>query len=71
MLVAIDPLIGVSVSKDFNTNVRITGHYGDPAAQTCREIGRVPGMGTPEPAAGTIAHCRGTFVVTHVVPLQP
>jgi hypothetical protein len=71
MLVAIDPVIGVAVGKDFNTNVRITGHYEDPAARTCREIGRVPGMGTPEPAAGTIEHCRGTFVVTHVVPLQP
>jgi hypothetical protein len=71
ILVAIDPVIGVAVSKDFNTNVRITGHFDDPAAQTCREIGRVPGMGTPEPAAGTIDHCRGMFVVTHVVPLQP
>jgi hypothetical protein len=71
MLVAIDPVLGVSVSKDYNTNVRITGHFDDTAAQTCREIGRVPGMGTPEPAAGTTEHCRGTFVVTRVVPLQP
>jgi len=71
LLVAVDPASGISLPGRISMNVRITGHYDDPAAQTCREIGRVPGMGTPEPAAGTIEGCRRTFVVTHVVPLQP
>jgi hypothetical protein len=71
LLVAVDPASGVSLGKFVDTNVRITGHYDDPAAQTCRETGRVTGMGTPEPAAGTIERCRRTFVVTQVVPLQP
>ena len=71
LLVTVDPASGASLSGHFNTNVRITGHYDDPAAQTCRETGRVAGMGTPEPAAVTVERCRRTFVVTQVVPLQP
>jgi hypothetical protein len=71
LLVAVDPVSGASLSGHFNTNVRITGHYDDPAAQTCRETGRVAALGTPEPAAATIEGCRRRFVVTQVVPLQP
>jgi len=71
LLVAVDPASGISLPGRISMNVRITGHYDDPAAQTCRETGRVAGMGTPEPAAVTIEGCRGRFVVTHVVPLQP
>ena len=71
LLVAVDPASGASLSGHFNTNVRITGHYDDPAAQTCRETGRVAALGTPEPAALTVEGCRRRFVVTQVVPLQP
>ena len=71
LLAAVDPAVAVSVSGHLNSSVRITGHFDDPAAQTCRETGRVPGMGTPEPAAGTIEHCRRTFVITNLVPLGP
>lgn len=72
LIVAVDPAGGISLSEHFNTNVRITGHYDDPAAQTCRETGRSPALGgTPEPVAETIDRCRRTFVVTQVVPLQP
>ena len=72
LLVVVDPASGVSLSEHFYTNVRITGHYDDPAAQTCRETGRSPAIGgTPEPAAETIARCRGFFVVTQVVPVHP
>jgi hypothetical protein len=71
LLAAVDPATAASVSGQLNSNVRITGHFDDPAAPTCRETGRVPGMGTPEPAAGTIEHCRSTFVITHLVPLGP
>ena len=71
LLVAVDPASGVSLGKFVDTNVRITGHYDDPAAQTCRETGRVAALGTPEPAALTVEGCRRRFVVTQVVPLQP
>jgi len=71
LLVAVDPTSPISVSDHVFTNVRITGHFDDPAARTCRETGRVPGTGTPEPAAGTIERCRRTFVVTHMAPFRP
>jgi hypothetical protein len=69
--VVVDPASGASLSGHFNTNVRITGHYDDPAAQTCHETGRAAALGTPEPAAVTIESCRQKFVVTQVVPLKP
>lgn len=71
LLAAVDPATAASVSKHLDSNVRIAGHFDDPAAQICRETGRVPGMGTPEPAAGAIEHCRRTFVITDVVTLGP
>lgn len=71
LLVVVDPASGVSLSEHFNTKVSITGHFDDPAAQTCHETGRAAALGTPEPAAVTIESCRGKFVVTQVVPLKP
>jgi len=71
LIVAVDPAIGASMPELIGTNVRITGHYDDPAAKTCRETARVAEMGTPGPAKATIEQCRSTFVVTQVVPLQP
>lgn len=72
LMAAVDPSSGISLSSHLNSNVRVTGHYDDPAAQTCRETGRSAGVGgTPEPLASTIERCRRTFVVTEVLPLQP
>jgi hypothetical protein len=70
LMVVVDPASGVSLSAHFNTNVRISGHYDDPAAQTCRATVGSAALGSPEPAAGTVERCRGTFVVTGVVSLQ-
>lgn len=67
LLVVVDPTGGVSLSAYLDTNVRLTGHFDDPAAQTCREIERIPGE-SPRPAAEVIDSCRSTFVVTQVVP---
>ena len=71
LIVAVDPATGASMSEHTGTNVRITGHFDDPAAQTCLETGRADALETPDPAAVTIERCRRTFVVTQVVPLQP
>ena len=68
--VALDPASGISWSELVGMNARVTGHFDDPAAQTCIEIGRAFGE-TPGPAAGAIEACRRTFVVTQVVPLKP
>jgi hypothetical protein len=69
LTVAIDPVSALSLP--LNTDVRITGHFEDPAAQTCNETERPPLVGgTPEPAADTIERCRRTFVVTGVAPLD-
>jgi hypothetical protein len=70
LVVSVDPASGISFSDYLDKNVRITGHYDDPAAQTCRETWRAPDIGaTPEPAAATIEGCRRKFVVTQVAPL--
>lgn len=70
LTVAIDPASGISLA-DPNTNVRVTGHFDDPAAQTCQVTEPLPSSlgGTPEPSAQVIERCRMTFVVTEVVPL--
>jgi hypothetical protein len=81
LIVAVDPASSASMSENTGalyeavlgsiTNVRITGHFDDPAAKTCRETARVAEMGTPEPAKATIEQCRMRFVVTQAVPLKP
>jgi hypothetical protein len=70
LTVAVDPTSGVSLTGP-NTNVRITGHFDDPAAQTCQVTEALPSSltGTPEPRSVIIERCRTTFVVTDVVPL--
>jgi hypothetical protein len=52
------------------TDVRVTGHFDDAAAQTCRDTEPEPGAETPAPAAEIIDRCRNTFVITAVVPLD-
>jgi hypothetical protein len=69
MLVAFDPASPVEIGNF--TDARVTGHYDDPAAQTCHETERAPAIGgTPQPTAETIAQCRRTFVVTELIPLE-
>jgi hypothetical protein len=70
LFVAIDPASGISLAEYFDTDVRVTGHFDDAAAQTCREIEPIPGE-SPRPAAEVIESCRRIFVVTQVVPLAP
>ena len=68
LTVAIDPASGISLG-DANTDVRVTGHFDDPAAQTCQLTEPLPSSlgGTPEPPAQVIQRCRMMFVVTEVV----
>jgi hypothetical protein len=70
LAVAIDPAAGISLG-DANTAVQVTGHFDDPAAQTCQVTEALPSSlgGTTEPRSMTIERCRATFVVTEVVPL--
>jgi hypothetical protein len=70
LTVASDPASGISLG-DANTAVRVTGHFDDPAAQTCQVTEPLPSSlgGTPEPQSVIIERCRTTFVVTEVVPL--
>jgi hypothetical protein len=67
MSVAVDPASGVSLG-DPNTNVRVTGHFDDPAAQTCQLTEPSPGQSL-DPVALSIEPCRQHFVVTEAVPL--
>jgi len=69
LTVAVDPVSGASMG-DPNTNVRLTGHFDDAAAQTCRVTEPLPGE-SPEAGAVTIENCRRIFVVTQAVPLEP
>lgn len=75
LFVAVDPSADLSSISEPYAQVRVTGHFDDPAAQTCRATQSFPGESpepvavTPEPVAETIERCRRTFVVTQVAPL--
>jgi hypothetical protein len=68
LFVAVEPSVTVSGSEPF-LQVRVTGHFDDPAAQTCRETQLGGGAQSLAPAAETIERCRRTFVITELVPL--
>ena len=70
LFVAVDPSVSFSPAEPF-AQVRVTGHFDDPAALTCRETQLGGGAETLAPVADTIERCRRVFVVTQVVPLQP
>jgi predicted small lipoprotein YifL len=70
LFVAVDPSVSFSPAGPF-PQVRVTGHFDDPAALTCRETQLGGGAATLAPAADTIESCRRVFVVTQVVPIQP
>ncbi len=69
LFVAIDPSVSPSLVFGPYAQVRVTGHFDDPAAQTCRDTGSLPGE-SPAPVAEIIERCRNTFVVTDVVELE-
>ena len=63
LFVAIDP--SITAFPDAGTTVRVTGHFDDPAAQTCHDTFALPDA-SPEPAETVIARCERQFVVTGV-----
>jgi hypothetical protein len=69
LFVAVDPSASLSLPSEPFAQVQVTGHFDDPAAQTCRETLLGGGAESLAPAAETIARCRSTFVVTGVEPL--
>jgi hypothetical protein len=69
--VGVDPSASLSIPSEPFAQVRVTGHYDDPAAQTCHETALGGDAATLAPAAETIDRCRRTFVVTEVVALEP
>ena len=69
LFVAVDPSASLSVPSEPYPQVRVTGHFDDPAAQTCRATEPFPGV-SPEPVSVMIENCRRQFVVTQVEPLQ-
>jgi hypothetical protein len=69
LFVAVDPSVSASFSEPFS-QVRVTGHFDDPAAQTCRETQLGGGAESLAPTAETTERCRRTFVITDVVLLS-
>lgn len=69
VFVAIDPSADLSSISEPMMQVRVTGHFDDPAAQTCHETQLGGGAASLAPVAETIEQCRRTFVVTDVAPL--
>ena len=63
LFVAIHPSASLSIPNQPYAQVRVTGHFDDPAAQTCRET-QLGDAETLAPAADTIERCRRVFVVT-------
>lgn len=71
MFAALDPASGLkrnNLAILAKFNALITGHYDDPAAQLCHITAWPVGAGAPPAASEVIDGCRGTFVVTTVVP---
>lgn len=68
LFVAIHPRASVSMPFEPYAQVRVTGHFDDPAAQTCRET-QLGDAQTLAPAAEIIERCRREFVVTVAVAL--
>lgn len=69
LFVAIHPSASLSIPSEPYAQVRVTGHFDDPAAQTCRET-QLGDAETLAPAATTIERCRRVFVVTEAATLK-
>ena len=68
LFVAIHPSASLSIPSEPYAQVRVTGHFDDPAAQTCRET-QLGDAETLAPATETIERCRRQFVVIDAVGL--
>jgi hypothetical protein len=68
LFVAVDP--SLSSLPDAGTDVSITGHFDDPAAQTCHETVLGGQAESLAPAADTIEQCRSVLVITAATPLE-
>lgn len=68
LFVAVDP--STSSLPEVATDVRVTGHFDDPAAQTCHETVLGGLAESLAPAADTVEHCRNVLVITAVEPLE-
>ena len=66
LFVAIHPSASLSVPSEPYAQVRVTGHFDDPAAQTCHET-QLGDAETLAPASETTERCRRAFVVTEAV----
>ena len=71
LFVAVDPSVslGVLLTESF-PQIQVTGHFDDPAAQTCRETNQ-PDAQSLAPVALIVEGCRRAFVITKVVQLRP
>jgi len=63
MFAAIHPDTAVATQDIVGRQLRITGHFDDPAAQTCRET-EAPFGGPSTPPDDVIASCRNLFAMT-------
>lgn len=63
MFAAIHPDTNLIASDIVGRSLRITGHFDDPAAQTCRET-QAPFGGATTPPQQVIASCQAMFVLT-------
>ena len=60
-----DPSSGLkAASFPAGATIQVTGHFDDPAAQSCH-VTSAAGQ-SPEPAAEVVLACRETFIVTGV-----
>jgi hypothetical protein len=60
-----EPVFPNGFASPVGAHVQVTGHFDDPAAQTCT-AGPLPGDTPPPPAADTVLLCRTQFVVTEM-----
>ena len=69
----VDPATGGVLEALFGRNVRVAGHYDDPAAPLCHPTGGFSGIPaeTPHPGSDWVNGCRATFVLTSIVLLAP
>ena len=61
LFVAIDP--SITAFPGAGSTVRVTGHFDDPAAQTCHDTFALPDA-SPEPIEALVARCQRQLVIT-------
>ena len=66
LFAAIDPASRRMLDGRLDRNVRVVGHYDDPAAPLCHPRGEAP-----HPGSDWINACRATFVLTSIELLAP